>query len=85
MTKGMKDQIKGSIFLLVFVGIPLGFVFTPMVTLFFVAGALLGILGEAKKDTTPPKTTRSVKATQLSKEDEELITVIMPTINNKLG
>lgn len=83
MTQGMKDQIKGSIFLLIVVGIPLGFIFTPVITLFFLAGALWGIIRESKKPTIVNKAKARVNNAKLSKDDEELITTILPVINRK--
>jgi hypothetical protein len=83
MTQGAKDQIKGSIFLLIFVGIPLGFIFTPMITLFFLAGALWGLARESKKPAIVNKAKVRVNNAKLSKDDEELITTILPIINRK--
>lgn len=83
MTQGMKNQIKGSVFLLIVVGIPLGFIFTPLVTLFFVVGALFGIARESTAQNIPRRTKIQHKSTKLSKEDEELITAILPVINNR--
>lgn len=83
MTEGMKNQIKGSVALLILVGIPLGFIFTPVVTLFFLAGALWGIVRESKKPAIIEKAKVRVKNTKLSKDDEELITTILPVINRK--
>lgn len=83
MKQGVKDQIKGSVFLLIFVGIPLSFIFTPAVLLFFLAGAAWGIVRESRASTIPRKTKIQPKRTKLSKDDEELITAILPVINGK--
>lgn len=82
MKEGLRNQIIGSVVLLVFVAIPLGFILTPTITVAFVVGALLGILGESRASTTSPKKTES-KSTKLSKDDEELITTILPVINDR--
>ena len=79
MKKGVKDQIKGSIFILIFIGIPLSFVFTPVVIIAIVVGALFGIVREGATKDAASKPAR----TSLSKEDQELITAILPVINRK--
>jgi len=83
MTKGLKDQVIGSIVMLIIVGIPLGFIFTPVVTLAFVVGALWGIVRESRASAAPQKRKIQPKSTKLSKADEELITAILPVINSK--
>lgn len=80
MKQGVKDQIKGSVFLLTVVGIPLAFVFTPVILVALAVGALWGIVRESRASTTPRRTKVQPKRTKLSKDDE-LITAILPVIN----
>ncbi|HSX33514.1 MAG TPA: hypothetical protein VLF91_04210 [Candidatus Saccharimonadales bacterium] len=79
----MKAQIKGSVFLLIVVGIPLAFIFTPVVIVFFIVGALWGIVRESRAGSMPRKTKVQARRPKLSKDDEELITAILPVINGK--
>lgn len=83
MTKALKDQIIGSTVLFIFVGIPLGFILTPIATLLFAVGAVWGIVRESRESATPQKAKTQSQSPKLSKDDEELITAILPVINGK--
>lgn len=83
MKQGVKDQIKGSIFLFIVVAIPLAFIFSPVILVFFVVGALWGIVSESMAREETPRVKLRPKRTKLSKLDEELITAILPVISSK--
>lgn len=77
MTKQSKNTIIGSIFLLIVIGIPLAIFFAPIAVSVF-AGYMGGLVAlQFMKKKTPPK------RTEQQRQDDELITVVLPTISGK--
>jgi hypothetical protein len=75
MTQEKKNIIIGYIILFVIVAIPVAFILGPIVFVGFAVGVFIGLSKKGKKGT--PKTN------DRKQQDEELITVILPTIDPK--
>lgn len=75
MTNDKKDKIIGGIIVAILFGVPLAILFGPIAIIVFIVTVVTGL--SRKKKCTPPKRTGQ----QL---DDELITVVLPTINCKI-
>jgi hypothetical protein len=76
MTQHKRNAIIGSVFLVIVVGIPLAFIFGPLALIVMASGILLSLLKKEEKHIAPKKVGRKL--------DNELITVVLPTINSKV-